>query len=72
MTIEEMKKSTKEMLTAKDVSEVLGIHSMYITDLARQDKLPFPFIMSGNRTKIPRMAFLKWGGWVDGEKNEEG
>lgn len=68
MTLEEMKKSNKAMLSTIDVSEVLGIHPFAITLRAKANDLPFPFFRSGNRTKIPREAFLKWGGWLDEEE----
>ncbi len=65
MTLDEMKRSDKAMLSTKDVSEVLGIHPYTISLRAKADNLPFPFFRSGNRTKIPRVAFLKWGGWLE-------
>lgn len=70
MTIEEMKASDKAMLSTNDVSEVLGIHPFAISLKAKNNDLPFPFFRSGNRTKIPRIAFLKWGGWLDEKEGE--
>ena len=63
MTLEEIKQSDKAMLSPKDISEVLGIHPFTISLQAKANALPFPFFRSGNRTKIPREAFLRWGGW---------
>ena len=65
MTLEEMLHSRKDMLTPADVSEVLKMHPQNISYYAKEGSLPFPFIRSGNRTKIPRIGFLKWGGWMD-------
>lgn len=55
------------MITPKDAGVVLGVHQSYITDDARLNRLPFPAYVSGNRVKIPRAAFLKWGGWLEEE-----
>lgn len=65
MTIDEIKQSNKEMLTPLDVCNVLGCSAYNITLQARQDaeqgtkSFPFPVIVIGTRTKIPRRAFLK-------------
>ena len=69
MTIEEMKNSKCEMLTPQDVSEVLQMHPSRIRLCAQKGQLPFPCIRSGSRTKIPRLAFLKWGGWIEQTEN---
>jgi len=60
MTFEEILKSDKPMLRPQDVAKVLGCHPQAINVLARTGRLPFPFIRSGNRTKIPREAFIAW------------
>ena len=64
MTLEEIKKSNKVMLTPADVAPVLGCGQYYISIAARDkpETLGFPFMRSGNRTKIPRKAFLKFLG----------
>lgn len=59
MTIEEMRKSEKEMLTPGDVSEVLGSNPHTIRLMARDGRLDFPTVIIGNRVKIPRRAFLE-------------
>ncbi|MBR4457615.1 MAG: helix-turn-helix domain-containing protein [Clostridia bacterium] len=60
MTLEEIRRSEAVMLLPKDVAPVLGMHPYSISLLAKQGRLPFPYIRSGNRTKIPREAFLEW------------
>lgn len=69
MTLDEIRKSRKDMLTAKDVSGCLGMNSARITEYARLKRepyrLPFPYIMSGNRVKIPRAAFLRWADGIE-------
>ena len=62
MTLEEMKRSDKVMLVPKDVAEVLQCDPYSVSLMARDGKLPFPYLRSGNRTKIPRKAFLAWMG----------
>lgn len=64
MNIKEMQESTKEVLVADDVAEVLGCNPNDIRVKARQrpDLLGFPVIVMGSRVKIPRRAFLKFMG----------
>lgn len=64
MTLEEIKKSDKVMLVPTDIAPVLNVDPYYISLTARDEpeKLGFPIMRSGNRTKIPRKAFLKWLG----------
>ena len=65
MTLDEIKASTKEMLTPSDVAAVLGVDAYSISLQVKQDKengvnsFPFPTIRIGTRTKIPRRAFIK-------------
>lgn len=68
MTITEMRKSTKLMLTPADIAPILGCDQNTIRQSAKQrpDGIRFPFTFIGNRMKIPREGFLKW---IDGEVN---
>lgn len=52
-------------LTPAVVAEVIGCDPQYIRDAAVQcpERLSFPVIRLGNRTKIPRLPFLKAMGW---------
>lgn len=65
MTLDEIRASTKEMLTPSDVAAVLGVDAYSISLQVKQDKengvnsFPFPTIRIGTRTKIPKRAFLK-------------
>lgn len=65
MTVEEIRASTKEMLTPAEVAEVLGCDKYSINVQVSEDikngvnSLGFPTIKIGNRVKIPRRAFLK-------------
>lgn len=67
MTLEDIKKSPAPMLTPAQVAAVMHLNPHSIRILAAQDKLPFPFIRSGNRTHIPREGFIKW---MEGSRND--
>lgn len=64
MTLDEIRKSTKEVLTPADICGVLGVAQYTINVQVKADKkngvnsFPFPTILIGTRVKIPRIAFL--------------
>ncbi len=62
MTLEEMRASTKELLTTKDVSEVLHCALYALTQTAREfpERIGFPLELIKSRLKIPRIGFLNW------------
>lgn len=62
MTLNEIRESTKMMLTPADVAEVLGCDPQGIRVSAKlaPERLGFPVIMIGSRVKIPRQAFIKY------------
>lgn len=62
MTLDEIRNSTKEVLTPAEVAEVLGCDPQDVRVAARQrpDLLGFPVSVIGTRTKIPRLGFLNW------------
>lgn len=62
MTIDEIKKSTKDILTPGDVAQVLCCDPNVIREQARKDikSLGFPASKVGTRVKIPRKAFIDW------------
>lgn len=62
MTLEEIRKSDKVFLLPKDIAPVLGSNEQSIRDSARLGELGFPVTFVGNRTKIPRIPFLKYIG----------
>lgn len=65
MTLEEIKKSDKEMLIPADICDILGCDKYNINVQVKEDKqngtnsFPFPTILLGSRVKIPRRAFIK-------------
>ena len=62
MTIAEALSSEKTMLTAQEAAPLLGMHPQAINLKAKEGSLPFPYMRSGNRTKIPRLPLLRWLG----------
>ena len=62
MTINEAILSDKVMLSAREVGPMIGMHPQTLNLKAKKNDLPFPFIRSGNRTKIPRLPLLRWLG----------
>ena len=64
MTLDEIRNSTKEVLTPADVAPVLGADPQDIRVQARTapERLGFPVIVVKTRTKIPRVPFLRFMG----------
>lgn len=56
--------SDKVFLTPADIAPILGMdpHSIRLIARQRPELLKFEFIISGNRTKIPRIPFLRYIG----------
>ncbi len=65
MTIAEIRHSDKPMLLPTDVAEVLQMDAQAVRDTAANEpeKLGFPVIRIGRRTKIPRIPFLRFLGY---------
>lgn len=64
MTLDEIRNSTKEVLTPADIADVLNADPQDIRVQARTapEKLGFPVIIIKSRTKIPRLPFLRFLG----------
>ena len=62
MTIEEVRASTKPMLTPAEVAPIIGCDPQGIRITAREhpEWLHFPTICIKSRVKIPREAFLRY------------
>lgn len=71
MTLDELVTSEKVMLTPADVGSLLGMHPQTINLKAKNGTLPFRYIRSGSRTKIPRLALMEWLGVKPAEKGGE-
>jgi len=67
MTLDEIRNSTKEVLTPAEVAEVLGCDPQDVRVAARQrpDLLGFNVAVIGTRVKVPRLAFIRW---MEGER----
>lgn len=64
MTLTEIRNTNKEMLTPADIAPVLGCDPQNIRHQARDcpERLGFPVVRVGSRTKIPRQQFLRFMG----------
>lgn len=62
MTLDEIKSSSKEVLTCKDVAEVLACNpgTLHMQAIEQPWRLGFPVIVMGSRVKIPRKPFLNF------------
>ena len=71
MTIDEIRASTKDMLTPTDIAPVLGCNPYSLNLTARNNikALGFPASLVGTRLKIPRIGFLRW---FDGQEVASG
>lgn len=58
----ELKKMDKPMITPAQAAPVLGCDPLFIRVAARDcpEKLGFPVFRCGNRTKIPRIPFIRF------------
>ena len=64
MTLEDIIRSNKPFITPQDAADVLQCSAQLIRIQARDnpEALGFPVIRVGNRTKIPRKAFVRFMG----------
>ena len=62
MTIEDVKKMTKDILTPGEVAQILHCDPNVLRYQAEKDikQLGFPASKLGSRVKIPRQAFIDW------------
>ena len=69
MTMEEIRTTGKDMLSPLDVAEVLGSdpQTIRLTAKIAPERVGYPFTFTGNRMKIPRIAFLRW---MEGTAND--
>jgi len=62
VTLDEIRNSTKEVLTPAEVAPVLGCDPQDIRVAAKQhpERLGFNVAVIGTRVKVPRLAFIRW------------
>jgi hypothetical protein len=67
MTLDEIRNSTKEVLTPAEVAPILGCDPQDIRVQARlaPERLGFNVAVVGTRVRVPRLAFIRW---VEGQK----
>ena len=67
MTLDEIRNSTKEVLTPAEIAEVLGCDPQDVRVAARvhPERLGFNVAVIGTRVKVPRRAFIRW---MEGQK----
>lgn len=67
MTLDEIRNSTKEVLTPAEVAEVLGCDPQDVRVAAKlhPERLGFNVAVIGTRVKVPRLAFIRW---MEGER----
>ena len=71
MTLEEIKSLDTDMLNSHQVGSFLKIDTGRLGEYARKNMLPFPFILSGNRLKVPRISFINWAEGKPQEKEPD-
>ena len=67
MKLDEIRNSTKEVLTPADIADVLNADPQDIRVQAKRnpERLGFNVAVIGSRVKVPRLAFIRW---VEGQK----
>ena len=67
MTLDEIRNSTKEVLTPADIADVLNADPQDIRVQAKRnpERLGFNVAVIGTRVKVPRLAFIRW---MEGER----
>ena len=67
MTVDDLRRMTDDYITPATAADVMRMDVSRVIGYAREGRLPFPVIVSGNRVKISRKGFLAWH---DGGKQE--
>ena len=62
LTLQDIKQMEKDIITPAEAAQVVGCDPQLIRLEARErpENLGFPVIIVRNRTKIPRVAFIKY------------
>ncbi len=68
LTLADIKNMKKDVITPKEAAQVLQCDPQWIRLVAHRqpERLPFPALVVRNRTKIPRLPFIKF---MEGETN---
>jgi hypothetical protein len=67
MTMDDLVRMNSAVIPGTWAAQVMGMNPTRLVGYARDrpDLLQFPFQLSGNHVKIPRVPFLKWLGVTD-------
>ena len=62
MTLDDLRQSTRDVLTPTEVASILGIRADALRVTAREapERLGFRVIVVGRRVLIPKQAFWNW------------
>ena len=62
LTLADIKQMTKDIITPAEAAQVIGCDPQWIRQIAQDDpeRLGFPAIIIRSRTRIPRLAFIKY------------
>ena len=60
VTLDDVRKSSKDMLTPNDIAPILGVHPYSINKAKKNGTLEFKAMFIGKNLKIPRIPFLKY------------
>ena len=71
MTMEELKTIKDDFLTASQAAGAMKMDTGRLIGYAKAGQLPFPVVISGNRVKIPRIAFLKHYGLIEEAREKD-
>lgn len=71
MTLDDIKAMTEDFITPATAAKVMKMDPGRLIQYARDGALPFQVVISGNRVKIPRRAFLEAYGALEEEKEED-
>ena len=67
MTLDDLVRMESAVIPGTWAAQVMGMDPTRLVGYGRErpDLIPFPYMMSGNHMKIPRVPFLKWAGITD-------
>ena len=73
MTLNDLLLMNTPVIPGTWAAQVMGMDPTRLIGYARErpDLVPYPYQLSGNRMKVPRVPFLKWLGCTDEEIAEK-
>ena len=69
ITFDDLLRMRSPVITGTWAAQAMGMHPSRLIGYARErpDLIGYPYQLSGNRMKIPRIPFLKFWGFTDEE-----